>query len=182
MEVIRNFQIIVVSAENLDDIRHLGAMKVYAKVSLYGEKHTTKKTNVDLLGGVNPSWNFPVNYTISESAFTGDQKPLTVVVKLYCARMRGKKFLGQVEISAQRLFSSWVGSVGEHGFTVAGTRDGRLNIRFDFSEPFPYWYVEPDQTEQQSAWKRAIKMIGQMVLKYGIWFFLSTDFDDITAI
>ncbi|XP_047965758.1 uncharacterized protein LOC125210233 [Salvia hispanica] len=172
MEQIRNFTLTVVSAENLDDIRNLGRMKVYAEVSLNAEKHTTKKTNVDSLGGVNPSWNFPVKYMICESAFTGAQKPLTVAVKLYCARTRGRKFLGQVEISAQSLFNSWAGGVVEHGFVVAGARDARLNISFNFEEPC--LFEEPVQTQESAAWrKKAAIMIGQMVFKYGIWFFLT---------
>ncbi|KAG6432645.1 hypothetical protein SASPL_104226 [Salvia splendens] len=48
------FEITVVSAENLPDIRRLGRMKVYAVVSLNREYETMRETTVDKYGVTGP--------------------------------------------------------------------------------------------------------------------------------
>lgn len=84
----RDFQITVISASNLENLRKFFNMKVYAKVSFNGNRKTEKRTPVDKNNGVNPAWNFRINgYKIAEDALQHDG--LMLVVKLYCKRKLG---------------------------------------------------------------------------------------------
>ncbi|KAG6432642.1 hypothetical protein SASPL_104223 [Salvia splendens] len=145
-------------------------MKVYATVSLNEETSTTKKTNVDTVGGLNPRWNFPVGHTISESAFTGQQGEVQVVVKLYCAGILGDKCLGEVRIPMESLFEFWVKDVYGMSYTVAGTRDGSLHISYRFGNGF-YFKEQMDQ-RQQLGGERALRL-GWVVVRKGSSFFLN---------
>ncbi|XP_047975154.1 protein SRC2-like [Salvia hispanica] len=174
MQPFRNFQINLVAANNLENVRRFGEMKVYAKVSLNEETGTTKKTNVDTVGGLNPRWNFPVGYTISESAFTGQQGAVQVVVKLYCDRTLGDKCLGEVRIPIESVFDFWVRGVYEMSYWVAGTRYGSLDISYSFGDVF--YFMEQMDRRQQSAWERALRL-GLVVARQGILFFSTGGID-----
>ncbi|KAH6782716.1 hypothetical protein C2S51_008009 [Perilla frutescens var. frutescens] len=130
----RRFEITIVSAENLPDIRRLGRMKVYAEVSLNGEYETKKATTVDREGDTNPRWNFPFVYNVHGSYL---RRPgLDVVVDLYCQRTLGDKFVGQVIIPINTLFQKGLKSQRSLSYPIAGTRKGRLNILYCFEEMF----------------------------------------------
>ncbi|XP_047961833.1 protein SRC2 homolog [Salvia hispanica] len=137
-------------------------MKVYAEVSLNGEPNTSMRTTVDTAGERNPRWDFPLNYTINKASLRNPG--LEVVVKLYCQRILGDKFIGEVKIPVKGLFDSGPKAKNELSFNVAGAGDGRLNILYSFGKTF---------TEQEtSAWKKALK-VGFVVIAQGTWFVLT---------
>lgn len=126
----RRFEIRIVSAENLPDIRRWGRMKTYAAVSLGGSFDTT---NVDREGETCPTWDFPFVYNVDESLL---QRPgLDVVVDLYCEKtFTEDKLIGRVVIPVKSLFDNGLESQQSLGFPVAGTPRGRLYIRYCFEE------------------------------------------------
>ncbi|KAB1214012.1 hypothetical protein CJ030_MR5G017275 [Morella rubra] len=80
----RTLEVNVLSATDLKDLNHFSKMGVYVVVSLSGDsQHEQKaKTNVDQHGGTSPSWNFPMKFTINESAVR--QNRLILEFKLRC--------------------------------------------------------------------------------------------------
>lgn len=163
----RKLEITVVSAENLPDVRALGLMKVYVKVSLKGESKTTKKSPVDKGGETNPLWNFAVDYTVSES--TVRRPGVNVVVKLLCKRTLGDRFVGEVKIPVKSLFDMGLKSQRTLSYAVAGTPEGKLNLLYSFSERI--------FLRQPSGWKTALKSVGFLVLAGGAMLLLDGDSD-----
>ncbi|KAH6832832.1 hypothetical protein C2S53_006079 [Perilla frutescens var. hirtella] len=164
----RKLEITLVSAENLPDVRNLGLMKVYAKVSLKGESRTTVKSSVDYEGETNPRWNFVVDYTISES--TVRRPGVNLVVKLMCKRTLGRdRFVGEVKIPVKSLFDLGLKSQKIPSYTVAGTPEGRLNLLYSFSERM--------LVRKPSGWKTALEAVGFLVLVGGAMLLLGGDSD-----
>ncbi|KAH6799933.1 hypothetical protein C2S52_000397 [Perilla frutescens var. hirtella] len=128
----RRFEITIVSAKNLPDIRRLGRIKAYAQVSLNGEYGTMHETSTDREGDTNPTWNFRFVYNIDESYLRRSGKD--VVVKLFCERTLGDKLLGQVIIPIESLFDKGLKSHNALSYPVDGTAYGRLYIRYCFEE------------------------------------------------
>ncbi|KAG8378309.1 hypothetical protein BUALT_Bualt08G0124000 [Buddleja alternifolia] len=156
-------------ANDLPDIRSLSLMKVYVKVSLKGsESKTSQKTPVDKHGDVNPRWNFPIQYTLSES--TVQQAGVNVVVKLYCRRTLGDKLIGEVNIPVKSLFDKGLKAEKIMSYGVAGTPNGRLNILYCFGERF--W------VEKSSGWKKTALGVGFLVLVGGALILLGGEDDE----
>lgn len=118
----RKLEITLVSANSLPDIRKLGRMKVFAKVSIKGESRTRKRTPTDVQGKTNPRWNFP----LSESAV--QQPGVKLSIRLYCERLRGDKFFGQVDIPIKSLFDKGVKAHKILTYQLAAT----ANILYSF--------------------------------------------------
>ncbi|PIN26827.1 hypothetical protein CDL12_00414 [Handroanthus impetiginosus] len=81
----RKFDITIISANNLEDVRKICKMKT-----------------VDKHGEVNPAWNFTMSYTISESMVQNNNTML--VVKLYCKRTLGDRYIGEIHAPMKELF------------------------------------------------------------------------------
>ncbi|KAL0432187.1 UNVERIFIED_CONTAM: Ubiquitin-fold modifier 1 [Sesamum latifolium] len=157
--VLVHFLILIVNCHSvsLPDVRLLGQMKVYAKVSIRGESRTTKKTPADMEGETNPRWNFPIEYTISESAVR--QPGIRIAIKLYCKRTLGRdRFVGEVNIPIKSLFDMGLKADKILSYQVGGTVEGRLNILYSFGEKV--------LVRKPSGWKNAVG-IGFLVLLGG---------------
>ncbi|KAL5541847.1 hypothetical protein UlMin_009557 [Ulmus minor] len=98
-------EIKVISAKDLKDVNLMTKMDVYAVVSISGDSRKQKtKTTIDRGGGTNPTWNFPVKFTVDEAS--AKQNRLTVVFKLVCDRNLGDKDVGQVIVPVKELLDS----------------------------------------------------------------------------
>ncbi|CAA0818485.1 soybean gene regulated by cold-2 [Striga hermonthica] len=110
----RTFEITLISAHDLEDVRKICKMKVYARVSIGGGGHgppaNEKRTPPDKHGQTNPAWNFMMRYTISERMLESHNSSL--VVKLYCKRKLGDRYVGEVHTSMKELFECSKGSGG----------------------------------------------------------------------
>ncbi|GMN46429.1 hypothetical protein TIFTF001_015615 [Ficus carica] len=62
------------------------------------------KTNVHRGSGTNPTWNFPVTFTVDKSLAQNNR--LTLVIKLVCDRSLGDKDIGEVNIPVKELLAS----------------------------------------------------------------------------
>ena len=144
----RKVRVTVVSAVGLPDYRITDRMKVYCKVSLNDQAE--KKSKSDKRGGVNPRWNFTVDYTLTENAvqFPG----ANLVVKLYCKRSLTKdRPIGEVTISIKSLFDMGIRSHDNKCITycVQGTQFGQLNVQYSFGEKMVVPEQPPDTARTQ---------------------------------
>ncbi|KAB1214014.1 hypothetical protein CJ030_MR5G017277 [Morella rubra] len=135
----RTLEVTVLSAKDLQDVNLFSKMDVYVVVSLSGNsQHKLQaKTNVDREGGKNPSWNFPMKFTINE--FTVRQNRLTLEFKLRCDRSLGDKDIGNVCVPVQELLDS-TGDGKSMQFVryqvtkPSGKPKGELYFSYKFSE------------------------------------------------
>ncbi|RVW55612.1 Protein SRC2 [Vitis vinifera] len=97
----RTLEINVISAKDLKDVNLISKMDVYVVVSINGDSRSKQKTPVDRDGGTNPTWNFPMKFTVDESA--AQQNRLTLSFKLRCERTLGDKDIGEVNVPIKEL-------------------------------------------------------------------------------
>lgn len=98
----RKFEITLISANDLEDVRKIWNMEVYARVSIGCDLKTKKITPVDRHGLTNPAWNFTMKYTTGESSV--QHHGLMLVIKLYCKRKLGDRYIGEVHMSMKELY------------------------------------------------------------------------------
>ncbi|GAV85839.1 C2 domain-containing protein [Cephalotus follicularis] len=99
----RTIEIDLISAADLKNVNLISKMDVYTVVYLSGDPSSKQKakTTVDREGGNNPTWNFPMKFTIDESL--AQQNCLTLVFKLKCERSLGDKDVGEVNVPVKEL-------------------------------------------------------------------------------
>ncbi|KAG8389713.1 hypothetical protein BUALT_Bualt01G0007300 [Buddleja alternifolia] len=165
----RKFEITLVSANSLPDVRSFRQMKVFAKVSIEGELKTSKKTPVDMVGKTNPRWNFPIEYTINDSAV--QKSGMNLSIKLFCRRTFADRYVGEVNIPIKSLFDKGVKADKILSYGVDGTSYGRLNILYSFGEKFLV------SNDSDLDWKSALE-VGFLVLLGGVVLLLEDDDDD----
>ncbi|XP_047962304.1 protein SRC2 homolog [Salvia hispanica] len=145
-------------------------MKVYAEVSLNGEPQTRIRTTVDMAGETNPKWDLQLNYAINKVSL--HEPGLVVVVKLYCQRTLGDKYIGQVKIPVMGLLDSRRDEAEiEASFDVDGTKNGKLNISYTFVE-----MLNKHDHDKPSRWKKKLKVrlkVGFLVMVQGTCFVLT---------
>ncbi|KAL3379133.1 hypothetical protein AABB24_000044 [Solanum stoloniferum] len=85
------------SASNLIDVRKLGEMKVYAKVSIAGK---SKCTEPDVVNDINPEWNKTLEFMVPEMNIIQAQGKISVKIELICKRSLSRdKYVGEVNLS-----------------------------------------------------------------------------------
>lgn len=140
----RSLEINVISARDLKDVNFMTKMDVYAVVSISGDSHNKNqktKTNVDRGSGTNPTWNFPVRFTIDESM--AQKNRLTLVFTLFCDRALGDKEIGQVNVPVKELLDSSSSASSSMQFVSyqvrkpSGRPKGELHFSFKFGENLP---------------------------------------------
>ncbi|XP_059632722.1 protein SRC2-like [Cornus florida] len=135
----RTLEINVVSAKDLKKVNFITKMDVYVVVSIAGDYSTKQKTIVDRDGDDNPTWNFPVKFTIDESA--ARQNRLTLVFNLRCERTLGDKDVGEVTVPVKELLDATgddkpVQFVSYQVRKPSGKPKGQLSFSYKFGEKF----------------------------------------------
>ncbi|KAI3756117.1 hypothetical protein L1987_55931 [Smallanthus sonchifolius] len=99
----RSLDLTIISAKGLNNVNLVGKMDVYAVVYINGaaNQDQKQKTHVDKDGDSNPTWNYPMKFTIDESVAL--QNRLTLVVKIKTEGMFGDKDLGEVHVPVKEL-------------------------------------------------------------------------------
>uniref|UniRef100_A0A5B7A4U8 Putative cytokinesis protein sepA-like n=1 Tax=Davidia involucrata TaxID=16924 RepID=A0A5B7A4U8_DAVIN len=130
----RNLEINVISATDLKKVNFITKMDVYVVVSISGEQRTKQKTSVNRDGDYNPTWNFPMKFTVDESA--AQQNQLILTFKLRCERSLGDKDVGEVNVPIKDLLAT-VGD-GKVQFVSYQVRkpSGKPKGQFNFSYKF----------------------------------------------
>ncbi|KAI3496905.1 hypothetical protein L1887_39283 [Cichorium endivia] len=107
----RKLELTINSAIDLREVRRIFKMKVYAKVLIGGNKTMEKRTFVDKHGKNNPAWNNTMHYTIGESWL--QHHGTMLVIKLYCKRKLGDRYIGEVHQSLKQLY--------DHAYPLGGS-------------------------------------------------------------
>ncbi|KAK6161147.1 hypothetical protein DH2020_004528 [Rehmannia glutinosa] len=103
----RNLEITLQYAKDLNKVNFITKMDVYAVVSISGGDTNSKqktKTPVDHDGDANPTWNFPMKFTVDEAALQMNR--LTLDFQLICERAFGDKDVGEVHVPVKELLDS----------------------------------------------------------------------------
>ncbi|KAF7150521.1 hypothetical protein RHSIM_Rhsim02G0009700 [Rhododendron simsii] len=134
----RSLEINVISAKDLKKVNMFSKMQVYAVVSISGEPRASQqqRTAVDRNGNASPAWNFPVKFTVDESAARSNR--LSVTFRIRCERTLGDKDIGEVHVPLSEL----VGSIedGKLQFVTyqvrkpSGRPKGELNFSYKWGE------------------------------------------------
>ncbi|KAK9070778.1 hypothetical protein SSX86_011180 [Deinandra increscens subsp. villosa] len=98
----RKLELTINSANGLRQVRRIFKMKVYAKVFIGGNQEMEKRTPVDKHGQTNPAWNYTMKYSISEQWL--QHHGTMLVIKLYCKRKLGDRYIGEVHQSLKQLY------------------------------------------------------------------------------
>uniref|UniRef100_A0A0V0HSA6 Putative formin-A-like n=1 Tax=Solanum chacoense TaxID=4108 RepID=A0A0V0HSA6_SOLCH len=138
----RTLDINVVSGKDLNKVNLITKMDVYVVVSISGadddRSNQKTKTHVDHDGDNNPTWNFPIKFTIDDNAAV--QNRLHLVFKLRCQRALGDKDIGQVDVPIKELLESSNSSNGSKQFVSyqirkpSGKPKGQLTFSYQFSD------------------------------------------------
>ncbi|KAM0040653.1 putative C2 domain-containing protein [Helianthus debilis subsp. tardiflorus] len=98
----RKLELTINSANGLREVRRIFKMKVYAKVFIGGNQEMEKRTPVDKHGKTNPAWHYTMKYSISEQWL--QHHGTMLVIKLYCKRKLGDRYIGEVHQSLKQLY------------------------------------------------------------------------------
>ncbi|XP_071700881.1 protein SRC2-like [Rutidosis leptorrhynchoides] len=116
----RTLDLTINYANDLRQVRRIFKMKVYAKVfdlssdTIYiddmeriqvlinGIDTTEKRTPVDKHGQTNPAWNYTMKYVVGDSSV--EHYGTVLVIKLYCKRKLGDRYIGEVHKSLKDLY------------------------------------------------------------------------------
>ncbi|XP_073304418.1 protein SRC2-like [Primulina huaijiensis] len=103
----RTLEIELLYAKDLNKVNLITKMDVYVVVSISGGDNNSKqktKSSVDHDGDNNPTWNFPMKFTVDEAAL--QQNRLTLDFMLVCGRALGDKDIGEVNVPVKELLDS----------------------------------------------------------------------------
>ncbi|KAL2229771.1 protein SRC2-like [Sesamum indicum] len=138
----RTLDITLQYAKDLNKVNFITKMDVYAVVSISGGDKNSKqktKTPVDHDGDDNPTWNFPMKFTVDEAALQMNR--LTLDFKLICERALGDKDVGEVHVPIKELLDSPAkpGADGKQFVSYqvrkpSGKPKGQLSFSYQFSE------------------------------------------------
>ncbi|CAA0815787.1 Calcium-dependent lipid-binding (CaLB domain) family protein [Striga hermonthica] len=111
-------------------------MDVHTVVSISGGgKYSMQKTKMpsDTAGGNNPTWGFPMKFTVEEASL--QQSRLLLDFKLVCRRALGDKTTGRVSVPVKELFDGWEGGRKFVSYQVRNP-NGKLKGQLTFSYQF----------------------------------------------
>ncbi|EYU45555.1 hypothetical protein ABFS82_14G008900 [Erythranthe guttata] len=140
----RTLEITIQNAKDLKKVNLITKMDAYVVVSISGGDKKWRqrtKTPVDHDGDANPTWNFPMKFTVEEAAL--QQNRLIIDFNLVCQRALGDKDIGEVHVPIKELLDT----PAKGGAAAAGKRfvsyqvkkpsgkpKGQLSFSYKFSE------------------------------------------------
>ncbi|KAL6198193.1 hypothetical protein ACLB2K_027985 [Fragaria x ananassa] len=87
---LREIEVLIISAQNLKDVKHLSHVRAYAVVYVEKDVHVVR-TRVDEHGGTNPTWNDVVRVKFREEMADKEHVLAAVNVDIYAhGHVRGK--------------------------------------------------------------------------------------------
>ncbi|KAI5446360.1 Protein src2, variant 5 [Lathyrus oleraceus] len=135
----KTLELNIISAKDLKDVNLFSKMDVYAVVSISGDpvNPQTATTHIHHNGGTNPTWNFPIKFTVNESL--ANQNRLSLEIKLISNRsVAGDTLIGTVHMPLKELLENTSGDslrqVSYQVRTTSGKSKGSLNLSYKFGE------------------------------------------------
>lgn len=118
------------------------------------------KTPVDKNGGTDPTWNFPMKFTVNEAA--GLQHRLTLVIKIKAVGLFGGKTLGEVKVPVNKLLEGVTPEGKAMQFVSyevrrkSGRSHGFLSFSYKFGEKFeePVMAYPPSYTAARGYYQQ----------------------------
>ncbi|XP_044487678.1 protein SRC2-like [Mangifera indica] len=136
----RPLELNILYAKNLKNVNLISRMDLYVVVSLVGDHSKKKqkiKSRVDYNCGPNPTWNFPVKFTVDE--LLGQQNRLSLQFKIKCTGFLRVKKVGKVNVPVKdlldipgdvKIFTSQTYQV----MKPSGKPKGELTFSFKFGD------------------------------------------------
>lgn len=134
----RLLEIVIVSAKDLKNIRHITAMDVYIEATISGDPNAKQTTPVARDGGTKPTWNFPVHFTVDTAADVLRRSRPVLFLKLRCARsVRGDKDIGEAQVPIEDLLALSGGGTSARSVSYPvlmpnGKPRGQVHFSFKF--------------------------------------------------
>ncbi|KAI8003293.1 hypothetical protein LOK49_LG08G01662 [Camellia lanceoleosa] len=158
----RKFKVTLISAFDLEDVRKIFRMKVYATVSFGDDDKTEKRTKADEYGETSPRWGSSMQYTIGESAVI--HHGLILVIKLYCKRKLGDRYIGEVHALIKNLFDCATQYGGSRSADVTwpvqkGCDSSQGMLRFS------YRFGDKIVIERPPLWKKLLQSGAAVLLR-----------------
>lgn len=103
----RTLEITIQYAEDLSKVNFITKMDAYVVVSISGgDEHSNQKTKTTVSHGddANPTWSFPMKFTVEEAALL--QNRLILDFKIKCERALGDRLIGEVHVPIKELLGS----------------------------------------------------------------------------
>ncbi|XP_024986830.1 protein SRC2-like [Cynara cardunculus var. scolymus] len=142
----RTLDLTLISAKGLKNATLAGKMDVYAVASISGSFQKLR-TPVNKGAGPNPTWNFPMKFTVDEAAAM--HNCLTLIVKIKAVGMFVNREQGEVHVSIKELMEG-VKSDGRAMQFVSyqvrrpsGKPKGEISFSYKFGEKFSGKAEEP---------------------------------------
>ena len=138
----RPLEITIASAKDLKDVNLFSKMDVYAVASIKGDPFGAtqkQKTHVHKDSGQNPTWNFPMKFTLHEDSL--EKNRLVLKIEIISDRSFGDKEIGEVHVPIKELLDSQSdkSQFKETAYgvkTPSGKSKGTLCFTFKFGEKF----------------------------------------------
>ncbi|TKY72619.1 cold-regulated protein [Spatholobus suberectus] len=157
----RTLELNIISAKDLKDVNLFSKMDVYAVVSLSGDPLHPQgaTTHVHKDGGTNPTWNYPVKFSVNESL--AKENRLSLEIKLISDRtLAGDTVIGTVHVPLGELLDKpGSGSSFRQVSYQVRKPSGKSKGSFNFSYKFGEHVAEP-------ATKAASKGLQEPVMAY----------------
>lgn len=131
----RTLDVNLIAAKGLKNVNLFSKLEVYAVVTVFGgDPRAKQRTPTDKINGVNPTWNFPMKFTVDEVA--AQQNHLTLVITLRAERALGDKDVGEVRVPMKEIMvdSKGVQFVSYQVRKASGKPKGELRFSHEFSE------------------------------------------------
>ncbi|KAK6938452.1 C2 domain [Dillenia turbinata] len=131
----RKFEMKVISACEVANVRSIFDVKVYAVIQVAGKPATKRQTAVDHEGGTNPKWNFSLTYWMLESQIHNNDGA-KLEIYLYCQRSLGDRLIGSVSIPFSRLFIDANGkdATDNYWITKESVQMGKVTFWYKFGD------------------------------------------------
>ncbi|KAK4785013.1 hypothetical protein SAY86_001702 [Trapa natans] len=134
----RLLEIVVISAKELKNMKHITTMDVYVEATISGDTSAKQITPVAKNGGTKPTWNFPMQFTVDTTPEALQRSHPILLLKLRCVRtVRDDKDIGEARVPVEDLFARSGGGTSDWNVSYPvlmpnGKPRGEVNFSFKF--------------------------------------------------
>ncbi|KHN26566.1 hypothetical protein glysoja_019805 [Glycine soja] len=168
----RTLELNIISAKDIKNVNLFSKMDVYAAVSLSGDPLHPQgaTTHVHKDAGSNPTWNYPVKFSVNESL--AKENRLSLEIKLVSDRTLGDTVIGTVHVPLRELMDNPGddGSFRQVSYQVmkqSGKSKGSLNFSYKVGEHVPAPAPKAPKTGQEPVMAYPPTGAGSSSMPYG---------------
>jgi len=136
----RTLKLNIISAKDLKDANIFSKMSVFAAVSISGDPYSKQLTNTHYYphSGRNPTWNFPIKFTINESLAKKNRLFLKVKLLSYNKFLPWNATIGTIYIPLKELLGNPAAAGHQISYQVkkkpSHKSKGTLNLSYKFGD------------------------------------------------